>query len=391
YEERLAYINYLQREGMSFSGLHEYAQMQLHIVDMLDLNGTVTREEISGIVTTKQGAAKEAGGSLSPKWSSTFRAVATGWLKYAGMLDEKRKDLPRDANLVKKYVQWAIEAKGLAHATLEGRERELSCFLSFIQNGLSFKEIKLDTIDSYIRYRHGCGCNRRSIATIATTLRDFLGYAYNQGWCSNIAGGIRHPKVFYLETLPYAPSWDTVQELVAHYGTSDAKGKRNTAIIAMMAIYGLRSSEVVNLRLKDMDWDKNQIYLKRAKRGGLQAFPLLPETGNLIADYIRHGRKNTLGREELFLTLFAPYKKLTGSCIYYIVSQSYSKTETGVRHKGGHSLRHACASHIINNGGTLKDVSDLLGHRLLDTTRTYAKVDLVNLRKVADLKWEGVL
>lgn len=391
YEERLAYINYLQREGMSFSGLHEYAQMQLHIVDMLDLNGTVTREEISGIVTTKQGAAKEAGGSLSPKWSSTFRAVATGWLKYAGMLDENRKDLPRDANLVKKYVQWAIEAKGLAHATLEGRERELSCFLSFIQNGLSFKEIKLDTIDSYIRYRHGCGCNRRSIATIATTLRDFLGYAYNQGWCSNIAGGIRHPKVFYLETLPYAPSWDTVQELVAHYGTSDAKGKRNTAIIAMMAIYGLRSSEVVNLRLKDMDWDKNQIYLKRAKRGGLQAFPLLPETGNLIADYIRHGRKNTLGREELFLTLFAPYKKLTGSCIYYIVSQSYSKTETGVRHKGGHSLRHACASHIINNGGTLKDVSDLLGHRLLDTTRTYAKVDLVNLRKVADLKWEGVL
>ena len=391
YEERLAYINHLEREGMSFSSLHEYALMQLQIVDKLNLNRGVTREEISAIIATKQQTAKAAGGSLSPKWSSTFHAVAIGWLKYAGMLDEKQKDLPKDAILVKKYVKWAIEAKGLAHATLEGRERELSCFLSFIQNGLSFKEIKLDTIDSYIRYRHGCGCNRRSIATIATTLRDFLGYAYNQGWCSNIAGGIRHPKVFYLETLPYAPSWDTVQELVAHYGTSDAKGKRNTAIIAMMAIYGLRSSEVVNLRLKDMDWDKNQIYLKRAKRGGLQAFPLLPETGNLIADYIRHGRKNTLGREELFLTLFAPYKKLTGSCIYYIVSQSYSKTETGVRHKGGHSLRHACASHIINNGGTLKDVSDLLGHRLLDTTRTYAKVDLVNLRKVADLKWEGVL
>lgn len=158
-----------------------------------------------------------------------------------------------------------------------------------------------------------------------------------------------------------------------------------------MAIYGLRSSEVVNLRLKDMDWDKDQIYLKRAKRGGLQAFPLLPEAGNLIADYVGHGRNNTLGREELFLTLFTPYKKLSRSCVYNIVSQSYGKIHGEIRHKGGHSLRHACASHIINTGGTLKDVSDLLGHRLLDTTRVYAKIDLVNLRKVADMKWEGVL
>jgi site-specific recombinase XerD len=73
------------------------------------------------------------------------------------------------------------------------------------------------------------------------------------------------------------------------------------------------------------------------------------------------------------------------------VSQSYGKTDTGIRHKGGHSLRHACASRIINTGGTLKDVSDLLGHKQFDTTRTYAKIDLVNLRKVADLKWEGLL
>lgn len=391
YEERLAYIGHLQFQGMSFSSLHEYAQMQLHIVDMLDLNGVVTSEEISKIMDTKEKIAREAGGTLSSKWRKTFHAVAIGWLKHAGILDVKRKVLPKDANLVKEHIKWATSVKGLANTTLEGRERELLCFLSFIQNGMSFKETKLDTIDVYIRYRHSCGCNRRSMATIVTTLRDFLRYAHNQGWCNNIAGGIRHPKVFSLETLPYAPSWDTVQELVTYYGTSDARGKRNTAIIGIMAIYGLRSSEVVNLRLEDIDWDKDQIYLKRAKRGGLQAFPLLPEAGNLIADYIGHGRNNTLDRENLFLTLFMPYKKLSRSCVYNIVSQSYSKIHGDIRHKGGHSLRHACASHIINTGGRLKDVSDLLGHRLLDTTRTYAKIDLINLRKVADIKWEGVL
>ncbi len=66
YEERLAYINHLQLQGLSFNSLHEYAQMQLHIVDMLDLNRAVTREEISEIIAAKQEAAKDAGGSLSP-------------------------------------------------------------------------------------------------------------------------------------------------------------------------------------------------------------------------------------------------------------------------------------------------------------------------------------
>ena len=391
YKERMAYLEYLKLQGMSFSTLREYAEMQLHIVDMLDLNGVVTSDDITGAIATKCEIAKEQVVPLSSKWSKTFHAVANGWLKYASILEVKQKELPKGAHFVKEYLMWALEAKGLANVTLKGRERELLCFLSFIQNSTPLKDIKLDTIDGYFSYRHSCGCNRRSISTIASTLRDFLGYAHNQGWCINIAGGIRHPKDFSLDTLPYGPSWDTVQKLVTHYGTSDPRGKRNTAIITIIAIYGLRSSEVANLRLKDIDWDKNKIYLKRAKRGGFQAFPLLPEAGNLIADYIRHGRNNVLGREQLFLTLFMPYKKLSMACIYRIISQAYSKIGAKIRHRGGHSLRHACASHIINSGGTLKAVSDLLGHKLLDTTRIYAKIDLANLRKVAVIKWEGVL
>src|SRR5690554_6617295 len=161
YEERLAYIKHLQLQGMSFSSLHEYAVMQLHIVDMLSLNGAVTMEDISRIIDTKEEVAKQAGESLSLKWRKMFHIVAIGWLKYANMLDVKRKDLPEDTNLMKEYTKGAIEVKGLAHITLEGRERELSCFMSFIQNGIPFKEIKLETIDSYIHYRHNCGCNRR--------------------------------------------------------------------------------------------------------------------------------------------------------------------------------------------------------------------------------------
>lgn len=300
------------------------------------------------------------------------------------MLSEDNSSLPPEADFVLKYIQWAKESKGLAKRTLEGRKRELLLFISYIyQWNLSVRNLEMYDIDKYVGYRHNCGCGRRSLATIITTLRDFTRYAYVQEWCKNLTPGMRHPKQFSLETLPSAPSWEAVNALVRHYGTSDVRGRRNTAIIAMMAIYGMRSSEVANIKLKDIDWDKELIYLHRAKRGGLQSFPLIPEVGNLIADYLKNGRNNELGRDNLFLTLFMPYKNISKDCIYNIVSQAYRSLDVNVKHKGGHSLRHACASHLINNGASLKEISDLLGHRLFDTTRIYAKIDINNLRSVA--------
>ena len=161
--------------------------------------------------------------------------------------------------------------------------------------------------------------------------------------------------------------------------------------MALMAVYGLRSSEVANLRLHDIDWDKGNIYLRRAKSGGMQAFPLNQTVAGLITDYLLNGRKNTMGRDHLFLALCMPYGAITRGVVYNLVANAYKGLDIKIRHRGGHSLRHACASHLVNNGGTLKDVSDLLGHRLLDTTRIYAKIDLKHLQEVAKMEWEGLL
>lgn len=161
--------------------------------------------------------------------------------------------------------------------------------------------------------------------------------------------------------------------------------------MALMAVYGLRSSEVANFRLHDIDWAKGNIYLRRAKRGGMQAFPLDQTVAGLITDYLLNGRKNTMGRDHLFLALCMPYEAITRGVVYNLVANAYKGLDIKTRHKGGHSLRHACASRLVNNGGTLKDASDLLGHRLLDTTRIYAKIDLKRLQEVAKMEWEGLL
>lgn len=123
----------------------------------------------------------------------------------------------------------------------------------------------------------------------------------------------------------------------------------------------------------------------------MQAFPLDRTVAGLLSDYLLNGRKNTMGREHLFLALCMPYEAITRGVVYNLVASAYRGLDIKIRHRGGHSLRHACASHLVNNGGTLKDASDLLGHRLFDTTRIYAKVDLKRLHEVAKMDWEGLL
>ena len=393
YEERLSYLKELESRGMSFSRLHEYAWMQLVIIDRLRLKrqDCIFESDIEKVIKDRVAEDCSKGCVPSQKWIKTFKAVAYGWLSYAGLLHQEQESNPLEYRVVRQYLQWARDSKGLADATLESREQELKHFMSFIQSRNGLQSLSLEHVDEYLEYRHNCGCCRRTMATIVATLRDFLRYVVAEKQCSIVPEAIKAPRQFTMETLPSAPSWDDVERLVGYYGTSDARGRRNTAIMALMAVYGLRSSEVANLRLNDIDWDKGNIYLRRAKRGGMQAFPLDQTVAGLITDYLLKGRNNTMGRSHLFLALCMPYDAITTGVVYNLVANAYKGLDIKIRHRGGHSLRHACASHLINNGATLKDASDLLGHRLFDTTRIYAKIDFKHLQEVAKMEWEGLL
>ena len=119
--------------------------------------------------------------------------------------------------------------------------------------------------------------------------------------------------------------------------------------------------------------------------------PLLPIVGNAIVRYIKEVRFNKSKKEYLFLCKRAPHEQLSTSTIYNLVKKELKDKGLELRHYGPHSLRHTCATHLINTGHSLKEIADLLGHVGLDTTRIYAKVDIKNLRKVADMNWEGLL
>ncbi len=153
----------------------------------------------------------------------------------------------------------------------------------------------------------------------------------------------------------------------------------------------MRRSEVAGLKLPDIDWKNEQLYLRRAKRSKPQVFPLSKTVGEAILRYLKEVRPTHCKSKELFITRRSPYQALTAGAIYAIVNRRLKPLHLPIKHHGPHALRHACATHLINEGFSLKEISDHLGHQELETTRIYAKVDLVNLRKVAEQNWEGLL
>jgi integrase/recombinase XerD len=159
----------------------------------------------------------------------------------------------------------------------------------------------------------------------------------------------------------------------------------------LLTVYGMRRSEVAGLKLPDIDWINEQIYLRRAKRSKPQVFPLSKTVGEAILRYLKDVRPKHCKLKHLFIGQRSPYQALSAGAIYAIVNRRLKPLNLPIKNHGPHALRHACATHLINEGFSLKEISDHLGHQELETTRIYAKVDLKNIRKVAEQKWEGLL
>ena len=233
------------------------------------------------------------------------------------------------------------------------------------------------------------GYSRRTVQSYASVVRSFLRYAEGQKWCRlGIADSIKAPRVYHQETLPSPPYWDDIKRLLANTRTDDPTDIRDYAILLLLSVYGMRRSEVARLKLNEIDWKNDRIYLKRAKRGKPQIFPLSKSVGEAIVLYLKEVRPEHCKLREVFIAMRSPYYALTPNAIYAIVNRRLKPLNLPIAHHGPHALRHACATHLINEGFSLKEISDYLGHQGLETTRIYTKVDLVNLRKVAERKWE---
>lgn len=168
-----------------------------------------------------------------------------------------------------------------------------------------------------------------------------------------------------------------------------ARDIRDHAILILLATYGFRSSEVAGLRLEDVNWESEIVSITRPKQRRAQEYPLVSAAGEAILRYI-HGARPCCAQREIFLTFKAPFRRLSQGAIYHLVSTRLTALRIHVARSGPHSLRHACAGHLVAEGFSLKEIGDHLGHRSASATRIYAKVDLAGLREVANFDQGGL-
>jgi integrase/recombinase XerD len=190
------------------------------------------------------------------------------------------------------------------------------------------------------------------------------------------------PRIYALETLPAGPAWTDLQRLFTELDSSHPADIRARAIMMLIAVYGLRVSEVTRLRLDDIDWEQDRLHIPRAKCRDTQVYPLAPSVGNAICQYLQSVRHSSLHRE-VFLTLVSPYNPLSTGGVFNLVSPRLKSLKVPCAHHGPHALRHACACRLVSEGLSLKEIGDHLGHRSTSATQVYAKVDLPGLREVA--------
>ena len=313
------------------------------------------------------------------------------WLHFLGRLEEpKAKALPF-ADRLADFAAFQCEERGLSSVTIRAQSWHVEKFLSWLgEQNRSFEDVCLEDVDTFLAGNGKRSWGRVSIATSAKALRAFFRHAEVRGWCAaNIAAGIDSPRLFQQEGLPAGPPWPDVQRLIASAGGDSARDIRDRAILMLLATYGLRSGEVAGLCLKDLNWENETVSIARSKTRSAQKYPLVNEVGEAILRYLQQVRPRCT-RRELFLTLKAPFRRLSQGSLYHLVSTRLDVLGIHVPRRGPHSLRHACAGHLLAEGFSLKEIGDHLGHRSAEATRIYAKVDLAGLREVANFDLGGL-
>ena len=318
---------------------------------------------------------------------------AVKWLRFLGRLRLPGNAPPAYRSLLESFLDHLRVEKGLSEASIQTRHWHVEDFLRwFFRDHDSFCQIRISDVDEAMtRKGRDDGYARLSIRAYASSLRSFLRYAETRGWCTQgLAALVASPRIYEHENLPVGPSWESVQRLVASTDGFRPKDIRDRAILLLLAVYALRSGEVRSLKLEDLDWEKGLLFVSRTKGRKREPYPLSPVVGQAIIRYLKEARPQSLHRE-VFLTVEAPIQPLRGSSIWTIVAKRTSALEPPMERRGPHALRHASATHLLAEGFSLKQIGDHLGHRLSKTTAVYAKVNLTQLREVANFSLEGLL
>jgi site-specific recombinase XerD len=229
--------------------------------------------------------------------------------------------------------------------------------------------------------------SRKRAKVMTSALRAFLRYARYQNLIqSNLAACVPCVADWSVASIPKALPIGHVKRMLACCNRKSAIGRRDYAILLLLARLGLRAGEICSLQLEDIDWGTGS-FTVRGKGGSSAQLPLPADVGKAIAAYLKDGRPRALSRS-VFLKTCAPLANLSSGSIGQIVNKALARAGISGCTKGAHQFRHALATKMLHKGASLAEIGEILRHRHLRTTSIYAKVDIASLRMLA-LPWPG--
>jgi integrase/recombinase XerD len=289
--------------------------------------------------------------------------------------------------VIRAHGQYLRKERALTSGTIYNYGYFVRDFLNELFGTSAVKLSCLNAAD-IIRYvqRRASRLRAKQAKSMTTALRSFLRYARWRGAVKmDLAAAVPSVPVWSMASIPRDIPAEQTQELLASIDRNTALGRRNYAILLLLARLGLRSGAVKSMELDDIDWRTGQLMV-RGKAGRHHEMPLPADVGHAIAAYLQHGRPNSCSRR-LFLRSRAPYRgfaRNVGTIARSTLQRAMIKAPT----YGTHQFRHGLASQMLRQGASLTEIGAVLGHQHPDTTRIYTKIDLKALHTLAQ-PWPG--
>lgn len=279
---------------------------------------------------------------------------------------------------------------GLMPGTRSQYLRYAKLFVTAVVGTAAFDIAKVSpqAITDFVRAR-AAKLKPSACAAPATGMRVFLRFLVTcRGLPAGVIGAVPTIRQWKLASLPKHLSVDEVDRTLATCDEESPVGKRDRAVLLLLLRLALRAGEVARLCLSDVDWREGEVRIHSPKSARERKLPLPSDVGEALAEYLRNSRPKS-AQPFVFLRTRAPFSPIIGcSTVSCIAKRHLKLAGISIRGLSAHAFRHTAATRMVRRGASFKQVADVLGHRLLETTNIYAKLDEDTLHRVA-LPWPG--
>ncbi len=295
-----------------------------------------------------------------------------------------KKLTPLD-RLREEYEAYLRRQRGLAESTIANCAHYMERFLAF-RFGDKLGDLNAITPDDIVAFvgKLKAGSLPRRYKSLPSHLRNLFKFLFWSGKTKrNLANSLPRVAQTNPNNLPRHLNPEQIRRLIEAVRTNDALGRRNYAMLLLMARLGLRAPEVIAIQLDDIDWRAGEILI-RGKGKLHDRMPLPIDAGGAIVDYIKNGRKGD--SRALFVSAKTPHPPFKDAQILNaVLCDAFERTglKPPQKYVGSHLLRHSLATDMLRKGASLDEIADVLRHRSRASTTIYAKYDIDGLRSIA--------